>query len=207
MRVPVSLRLDGSSVAAVLALAWASLAAAQTGPGPLPTVDQQIAAAVLPLPADMRAGAAVMGYRTRDKLETLREGKNEMICLALFAVREDFHVACYHKGMEPFMARGRELRAQGVKGGQVDSVRFAEVKSGKLKMPAQAALYSLTGKKTSWDPATGKVTGATPLGVVYMPFATAEGTGLSVVPVAKGPWMMFPGTPKAHVMIVGSMDP
>jgi hypothetical protein len=40
-----------------------------------------------------------------------------------------------------------------------------------------------------------------------MPFATAEGTGLSVVPVAKGPWMMFSGTPKAHVMIVGSMDP
>jgi hypothetical protein len=207
MRAAVSSRLTGSRVAAALALAWATVAAAQPTAGTLPTVDQQLAAAVLPLPADMRAGASVMGYRTRDKLETLREGKNEMICLALFAVRDDFHVACYHKGMEPFMARGRELRAQGVKGAQVDSVRFAEVKSGKLKMPAQAALYSLTGKKTAWDPVTGKVTGASLLGVVYMPFATAEGTGLSVVPVAKGPWMMFPGTPKAHVMIVGSMDP
>jgi hypothetical protein len=207
MHATQSSRLTGAGVAMALSLASAGIAAAQAGASALPSVDQQIAAAVLPLPADMRAGAAVMGYRTRDKLETLRAGKNEMICLALFAVREDFHVACYHKGMEPFMARGRELRAQGVKGAQVDSVRFAEVKSGKLKMPTQAALYSLTGKKTSWDPVTGKVTGASPLGVVYMPFATAEGTGLSVVPVAKGPWMMFSGTAKAHVMIVGSMDP
>jgi hypothetical protein len=173
----------------------------------LPTTDQQIAAAVLPLPKDLRGGAKVLGYRTRDKLETLREGNNGMICLALFAVRDDFHVACYHKGMEPFMVRGRELRAQGVKGGQVDSVRFAEVKSGKLKMPAQAALYSLTGKKESWDPVSGKVTGASPLGVVYLPGATAASTGLSLVPVASGAWMMFPGTPKAHVMITGSMSP
>jgi hypothetical protein len=175
--------------------------------GALPTPEQQIAAAVLPLPKDLRAGATVMGYRTRDRLETLREGKNGMICLALFAVRDDFHVACYHKSMEPFMARGRELRAQGVTGDKVDSVRFAEVKSGKLKMPAQAALYSLTGKKNSWDPATGTVTGASELGVVYMPGATAESVGLSVVPVRSGAWMMFPGTPKAHVMLTGSMSP
>ena len=49
------------------------------------------------------------------------------------------------------MARGRELRAQGMKDGQVDSVRFAEVKRGKLRMPKAAALYSLTGKKESWE--------------------------------------------------------
>ena len=174
---------------------------------PLPSKEQQIAAAVLPLPKDLRAGTTVKGYATRDKLETLRLGTNGMICLALFVIRDDFHVACYHKGMEPFMARGRELREQGVKGGQVDTVRFAEVRSGKLKMPVASALYSLTGKKESWDPATGKVTGASLLGVVYMPGATAASTGLSLVPVASGPWMMYPGTPKAHVMITGSMSP
>lgn len=181
--------------------------AAATPTGAVPTPEQQIVAAILPLPADLRAGAKVMGYRTRDKLETLREGKNGMICLALFVVREEFHVACYHEGMEPFMARGRELRAQGVKGDKVDSMRFAAVKSGKLKMPAQGALYSLTGKKDSWDPVTGKVTGASPLAVVYMPGATQASTGLTLVPSQNGPWMMFPGTPKAHVMIAGSMSP
>lgn len=190
----------------------AAAAGAQGSPpadnsAPLPTAEQQIAASVLPLPKDMRADAKVMGYRTRDKLETLRAGKNGMTCLALFVVRPDFHVACYHEGMEPFMARGRELRASGVKGDQIDSVRFAEVKRGELKMPKQAALYSLTGKKESWDPATGVVTGARPLAVMYMPFATAATTGLSVVPVPSGAWMMFPGTAKAHLMITGSMSP
>ena len=137
----------------------------------------------------------------------LREGKNGMTCLALFVIRDDFHVACYHKGLEPFMARGRELRAQGVKGDKVDSVRFAEIKSGKLKMPLYGALYSLSGKKEAWDPRTGKVTGATPLGVVDIPGATTESTGLSANPSQGGPWIMFPGTPKAHVMIVGAMTP
>ena len=196
-----------SLTAIVATLPVALPAALSAQDASLPTPAQQIAAAVLPLPADLRAGATVMGYKTKGKLELLREGKNAMICLALFVVRPDFHVACYHKGMEPFMARGRELREQGVKGDKVDSVRFAEVKSGKLKMPKAAALYSLTGKKEAWDPATGRVTGASPLAVVYMPGMTAEEIGVSAVPVATGAWMMFPGTPKSHVMITGSMSP
>ena len=173
----------------------------------LPTPDQQVAAAVLPLPKELREGATVMGYRTANKLETLREGKNGMTCLALFAVEPEFHVACYHKGMEPFMARGRALRAQGVKGAQVDSVRFREVRNGTLPMPKQAAMYQIFGTKTSWDAATGKVTDANSLMVMYIPDATPESTGLSPVPVKTGPWIMFPGTPKAHMMISGSMSP
>ncbi len=189
---------------AVLALLLPLAVPAQ---GTLPTPEQQIAAAVLPLPTELRNGATVMGYRTATRLETLRAGKNGMICLALFAVEPDFHVACYHKGMEPFMARGRALRAQGVKGDQVDSVRFREVRSGTLQMPKQAAMYQLFGTKTSWDAATGKVTDASALLVVYMPGATAESTGLSPVPAKAGPWIMHPGTPKAHIMLSGSMSP
>lgn len=189
---------------AALALALPLALAAQ---GALPTPEQQVAAAVLPLPKELREGATVMGYRTGKKLETLREGKNGMICLALFAVEPDFHVACYHRGMEPFMARGRALREQGVKDPQVDSVRFREVRDGTLPMPKQAAMYQLFGKKGSWDAATGKVTDANALLVVYMPNATPESTGLSPVPVKVGPWIMYPGTPKAHIMLSGSMSP
>ena len=176
-------------------------------PSPLPTVDQQIAAAVLPLPAPMQGGATVMGYRTPDKLEVIRAGKNGMTCLALFAVEKTFHVACYHDGMEPFMARGRELRAEGVKDPKVDSVRFAEVASGKIKMPKTAAMYQIFGKANSWDAATGKVSDASTLLVVYIPGATAESTGLSPQPTKIGPWIMYPGTPKAHIMISGAMAP
>ena len=71
-----------------------------------------------------------------------------MICLANNPQSPRFHVACYHKSMEPFMARGRELRTQGVQGDQVDSTRFREAKEGKLKLPTQPSLlYSITGSK------------------------------------------------------------
>jgi hypothetical protein len=181
---------------------------AQAPAGAIPPVAEQMAAAVLPLPADMRADATVLGYKIAGRLEVLRQGKNGMRCLALYVTRPDFHVACYHESLEPFMARGREIRDKGTTSQTaVDSIRFAEIASGKLKMPQHAALYSLTAKdKKAWDPATGKVTGATPLGVVYMPFATSENVGLSANPATKGPWIMFPGTAKAHVMIVGTMQ-
>src|SRR5688572_15363612 len=81
-------------------------------PSKIPPVEEQIAAAVLPLPEDLRNGATIMGYKMKDKLEPLKQGTNGMICLALYVSRPDFHVACYHKGLEPFMARGRELRAE-----------------------------------------------------------------------------------------------
>lgn len=186
-------------------LALTSTAAAQSA---LPPVEEQLAAAVLPLPEELRAGASIMGYRTPGKLEELRAGTNGMTCLALYVTRPDFHVACYHKGLEPFMARGRELRAQGIRGSGVDSVRYKEIAEGKLKMPKHGALYSLTGKKEGWDAAKRMVSGATPLAVVYIPFATAEETGISAQPKKAGePWLMFPGTPKAHIMLMGTMTP
>ena len=119
--------------------------------------------------------------------------------------RPDFHVACYHKGLEPFMARGRDIRATMGAKANVDSIRFKEIADGKLKMPKQGALYSLTGKKEQWDPKAGTATGIAPLAVVYMPFATTEETGLSSAPQKSGPWMMFPGTAKAHLMLMGAM--
>jgi hypothetical protein len=155
----------------------------------------------------MRDKATVMGYRTAGKLETLRKGSNGMTCLALFAVQKDFHVACYQDSMEPFMARGRQLRAQGVANDQVDSIRFKEAKSGKIKLPKQAMMYQLFGSDKSWDPATGQVTGVTELLVLYMPFATPQTTGISATPSKNGPWLMFPGTPKAHMMLSGGMNP
>src|SRR5437762_11865792 len=52
----------------------------------------QIAAAVTPLPEEMRAGAAVLGYTTASKsLVLLREGKNDMLCLAPDPTATAFH--------------------------------------------------------------------------------------------------------------------
>jgi hypothetical protein len=163
----------------------------------------QIAAAVTALPEEMRAGATVLGYtKLGAPLVTLRQGTNDMICLAPDPAATSFHSACYHKGMEPFMARGRALRAQGITGPQVDTVRFAEVKSGKLKMPTQPTmLYQIFGG--SFDSTTAKASGGQTLFVTYIPFATTATTGITSRPSDKEPWIMFPGTPKAHIMFTG----
>jgi hypothetical protein len=59
-------------------LAFASMAAAAD----IPPAPIQIAGAVLAAPAELRDGAAVLGYDAQGKFGPLREGKNEMVCLA-----------------------------------------------------------------------------------------------------------------------------
>jgi hypothetical protein len=191
--------------AALLPLAAAALLCGARGAAAQSTLSaaEQVAAAVLPLPAEFRAGATVLGYGADGRLTQLRGGAGPFHCLAPDPKVAQFHVACYHTALEPFMARGRELRASGVTGARVDTVRFAEVKSGKLKLPDRGALYTLTGGK--FDAASGTAPGANPLYVIYIPYATAATTGISERPAQGAPWIMFPGTPKAHIMLVPKM--
>ena len=191
------------AIAAIAALSL-GVAAGSASAQPMSTADQ-IASAILALPAEMQADAGVLGYRNGTKLEQLRPAKNSMLCLADDPSDDEIHVSCYHVGMEPFMARGRALREGGTKGTAVDSVRFAEVKAGKIKMPKDpATLYQIFAPKGSFT--GGKfTTGGRRLTVVYIPYATEASTGLSSKSSATAPWLMFPGTPKAHIMFSSSM--
>ena len=196
----------GTGCAAAMLVCLPAVVVAQAAPAALLPPAKQVAAAVLAAPAELQAGAAVLGYQERGKLVKLREGTNDLICLAPNLERTDFHVACYHKALEPFMARGRSLRAEGVKGEQVDTARFKEIKSGKLTMPSTpSALYTLTGPAGSFNEQTLKATGAKWLYVVYIPGATMASTGITEKAAPGVPWIMFPGTPKAHIMFFTGM--
>jgi hypothetical protein len=166
----------------------------------VPAAEVQIAGAVQAAPAEMRAGAAVLGFDAQGKRVQVREGKNELICLATDPAKTSFEVACYHKDLEPFMARGRELLAEKVTGAKRNEIRFKEVEDGKVPMPKEArTLYVLTG--TSFDAATGKVENPYLRWVIYVPFATPQSTGLSTKASESAPWLMSPGTAGAHIMI------
>jgi hypothetical protein len=166
----------------------------------MPPVPVQIAGAVLAAPAELREGAAVLGYNAEGKLVQIREGKNELICLATDPAKTAFNVACYHKDLEPFMARGRELLAEKVTGAKRNEVRFKEMADGKVAMSKEPrTLYVLTG--TSFDAATGKVQDSYLRWVIYVPFATPQSTGLSTKASDGAPWLMSPGTAGAHIMI------
>ncbi|MDZ4699879.1 MAG: hypothetical protein SH809_09260 [Rhodothermales bacterium] len=188
------------STACLLALCLASVPAvrAQT----LPSPDIQIAGAVSPLPENLKAGATVLGYDASKALVTLREGNNEMICLADNPFDDRFQAACYAASLEPFMARGRQLVAEGADRGVSRDLRLKEIEAGTLKMPeAPAALYQLFGQADSFNLATGELTNVRPLYVMYIPYATTETTGLSTEPPMPGaPWLMDAGLPWAHIM-------
>ncbi|MBI3207651.1 MAG: hypothetical protein HYZ37_01970 [Candidatus Solibacter usitatus] len=158
----------------------------------------QIASAILAAPQDRRAAATVLGYNDKNAVVTLRQGTNDLVCLAHDPREKAFSVACYHKELEPFMARGRELAEQH-KGKERHEVRWKEVDDGKLAMPKlPRMLYVLSGK--GFDAAKGEVIEPYLRWVVYTPYATPESTGLTLKS-GTAPWLMYPGTAGAHIMI------
>jgi len=188
--------------AACCYLALVLIAVPAVAIGQQKTVDQQIVEAVSPLPEEMREAATVMAYVDADTLSIVRMGLNLMICLADDPKISGFHVACYHRDLEPFMARGRQLRAQGKTTAENQQIRVAEIEDGDLPMPSHpAALYSLTGPEGSFDHTTGSAIGAHGLHVLYVPYATETSIGISEVASSERPWLMNPGTPLAHIMI------
>ncbi|GAB3528209.1 hypothetical protein GCM10027443_05830 [Pontibacter brevis] len=184
---------------AVLAMAGGSTFAQTT----VPSSEAQIKAALLAAPADKRAEATVYGYQPNGEFVLLRKGTNELVCQADDPNQKGFSTSCYHKDLEPFMARGRELRKAGKSAQEVFDSREQEVKSGKLVMPKQATtLFVFGAPDENFNTTTGEVKDGYMRYVVYIPYATAESTGLPLKPESPAmPWIMHPGTHGAHIMI------
>jgi hypothetical protein len=169
----------------------------------IPSAEVQIKTALLACPEESKEKAMVYGYSPAGEYIVLRKGENEMVCLADNPNQPGLSVSCYHKSLDPFMARGRELKKEGKKYQEIFDIRDQEVKSGKLVMPKQpTTLFVFTADKEKYNAATGEVQDGYERSVVYIPFATAESTGLPTKPVGPGlPWIMDPGTYRAHIMI------
>lgn len=181
----------------VLALGCMATASVAAEPS---DAEAQLAAAIQAAPDDRRDGARVLGWTAEGKVVELRAGSNDLVCLAAMPGAPQWSVACYHESLEPFMARGRELLAQGIEGQERIDIREKEIAEGKLQMPREPrTLYVLHG--SGFDAEAGEVTDAYLRWVIYTPFATAESTGLTTRPVPGAPWLMAPGTAGAHVMI------
>ncbi len=163
----------------------------------------QIRTAVLAAPEDSRNDATVYGYDNTGELVILRKGNNNMVCIADDPNFDGIKVSCYSKKLEPFMARGRELTREGKSEIEKRKIRKEEVESGKLLMPdSPSTLYVLTGSEDNYDRSTGQLKDGKFRYVVYIPYATTESTGLPDKPEAPGmPWLMDPGTHRAHIMI------
>jgi len=182
----------------VLAMAFSTFAQNKILPK-----DIQIKTAVLAAPEMYREDATVLGYNQEGRLVTLREGNNGMVCLADDPNKAGISVACYGAELEPFMARGRELVAEGKSNEEKREVRKNEIEAGMLKMPEEPAMvYVLAGEENDYSAETGELLKSKIRYVIYKPYMTGESTGLPTKPQAPGmPWLMDAGTHRSHIMI------
>lgn len=167
----------------------------------------QIKIATQAAPAEFRDAAKVLGYSPEGKFVTLREGTNGFICLAPDYRMSVYYAYCYPESLEPFMARGRELTADG-KRKQRDEIREAEFKAGKLSIPqTPSMLYGYWGDADKLNAETGEIAEAKRRYVIYVPFAKAADYGMANKGNNIGmPWLMDEGTYKAHIMITPPLD-
>ena len=93
----------------------------------VPSAEVQIKSALLAAPPEKKDSATVYGYSEKKELILLRKGFNELVCIADDPSEKGFSAACYHKDLEPFMQRGRDLRKEGKSGQQIFDLREKEV--------------------------------------------------------------------------------
>ncbi len=191
----------------VVLLLWAGIGNIHAQDKKILASEIQIKIAVQAAPAEFRDGAKVYGYDQEGNFVTLREGSNGYICLAPDYKMSVYYAYCYPESLEPLMARGRELIAQG-KRKERDKIREQEFKEGKLSIPqTPSTLYGYWGAAKDVNLETGEIKDAKRRYVIYVPFAKAADLGLSNQHNNLGmPWLMDEGTYKAHIMITPPLE-
>jgi hypothetical protein len=169
-----------------------------------PVSSRSIAAAVLPLPEQLRAGATVVRLDSSLRPEVLRKGTNGMVCIADAPNDDLFDVRCYRDTFIPVVYRAFQLgyRVSGEKVG-------AEIKAGKLKLSDEpTAGYRCLGPITGYEASRNAVNSRVECWQsIHFPFRTAAALGLpdeADVPESQQrntPYVMSSGTYWAHVML------
>ena len=163
--------------------------AAQAQDAPARLVDE----ALLALPEPLRDAAAVVRFVDGEQI-VLRSGDNGIVCRADDPQRPGIDVWCYHESHDDYARRWFELAASGMNADAVNDKIVEEIENETLRWPDLAVNYNLRGPSLDT---------AMLLTVIYMPYATGEAIGITEERQFERPWLMYPGTAFAHVMIPG----
>jgi len=154
---------------------------------------KMIEGALLAVPQPMRDGATVVLDAPHASRLVLRQGSNDIICRAS-TVKTGFNAYCYAKAFDPFWTRYEALGAEGKTNAEIRDALGADARSGKLNLIVGATTYTMSGDSQE---------SSLPLMAVFLPNATEASTGLSDKRDHFRPWLMWAGTPFAHIMIPG----
>jgi hypothetical protein len=175
-----------------------------------PTREQQIAAALLPLPEAYRATATVVVYDANDMLITLRNGTGDMICEGDRPGNDSFTASCYEESAFKVNARIRQLRRElGLPARGDETVKKLndainkEVHEGKLSLPRKPSIgFRMAGpmKAFNWEKNEASREIAR-WEMIILPNVTGKDLSLPTEPSGITPWVMWEGTPLAHIMV------
>ena len=181
-----------------------------------PSLEQLIAAAVLPLPTALREEAGVWRW-AGDQTEQLRESRNGMSCRIDDPSDDRFDVRCYNDEFWVVIRRGLRLRRILASREEVAEQLLRELDDGELQLPsAPTAGYRMLGPIAAYDtPSNEAGADIRKWQSIHFPFKTADEMGLpedqgpnapneSNGPNEPGlmPFVMASGTWWSHVMIV-----
>jgi len=156
-----------------------------------------VALAVLPLPDTLRAAATVVQYDGEGRT-LLRRGTNGLTCVADQAGDLRLSLVCYPTSIDRYMHRRQELRAEGVRGAEFRAILGAEVRSGRLYLPAGVMIRNVSGPINE---ASGMPDSVRVWSEMFIPFAEAGALGIPEFDAGLDPWIMNAGTVGAHVMV------
>ena len=187
----------------VLALAGACCQVAQADGPPVPSINDQIAAAVLPLPAPLREHATVFGYGPDMRLTVLRAGTNGMVCTGQRPGNDEFDVRCYQETFIPLVRRIAQL--SGLSEEERHRTIDQEIQSGKLTLPSgPVAGYRMLGPAAAYNAVTHLAGPAiASWQSIHFPYKTAAEIGLPEEGTVTRtlPYVMASGSYWSHVMI------
>jgi hypothetical protein len=174
----------------------------------LPTREQQIAAATLPLPEAFRAQAIVQSISADLKITELRKGTGPMVCSLIQPGTKGFLAYCLDRVYDAYFYRQSQLEAElgrngkPADGAQVQAALRKEIDSGRVALPTRPAVSFMVSARTfDWKTSTpsGEVRHRE---TIQLPNATGASLSLPSSRTASGgPWVMAEGTPGAHIMI------
>ncbi|MEP6689059.1 MAG: hypothetical protein ABJC36_11995 [Gemmatimonadales bacterium] len=169
-----------------------------------PHGSRAMAAAVLPLPDELRGGAGVVTLDQTGQPQVWRASVNGMVCLADPPGDAIFDVRCYHASFIPLLYRIRQLAARGVADSVLDRTLDDEIRSGKLRIArTPTAGYRMLGPVAGFDSMRVAVSDTIDAWQsVHIPYRTAAAMGLSTTEDGIHPYVMSSGTFWSHVMIM-----
>jgi hypothetical protein len=157
-----------------------------------------VATPVLALPANVRADAGVVKWKSDFTYDTLKESKNGLVCYDRSGLpgQAAFSVECTAMGNLPREAQNLKAEAAGAGDkAKSEAILNGEEKDGTRVKPEYGSIwYHLAGMDQEH---------ARPHMTIAMPGATAQSTGLPDKRVNNGIWIMNAGTTTAHIMVPG----